>query len=370
MNKDSNDLSIISIKTYIYKIPTDSPESDGTIKWNETTLVLVVISAHNQTGIGFSYGHEAMSLVIQNSFAPLLKNGNPMDIPLLWEKMVAASRNIGSRGIAANAIAAVDIALWDLKAKILRVPLCTLWGQARESIPIYGSGGFTSYTDKQLTQQFEDWKKKGIKKFKMKIGRDPDKDVQRVEHARKVIGPSNELFVDANGAYTCKQALEFAQRFKEFDVSWFEEPVIADDLNGLHLMRNRAPAGMNIAAGEYSYEIFYFRRMLEAGAVDVLQADATRCCGFTGFFQACQLSRAFNIPLSSHTAPSLHVHPCVTELPVCHLEYFYDHARIEHLFFEGCPVLKNGALYPHLDRFGHGLELKEKASKKYLVREV
>lgn len=363
-------MKIRSIKTSVYKVPTNSPESDGTIEWDETTLVLVAITAEGQTGIGFSYGHEAMSLVIQNTFAPLLKNGDPMNVTLLWEKMIEASRNMGSRGIAAHAIAAVDIALWDLKAKILNVTLCTLWGQVKDSVPIYGSGGFTSYTAKQLTEQFENWKKKGIDKFKMKVGRNPDKDLQRVKHARAVIGSSNELFVDANGAYTCKQALEFAERFKESEVSWFEEPVIADDLAGLHLMRNRAPAGMNIAAGEYSYEIFYFKRMLEAKAVDVLQADATRCCGFTGFFQACHLSRAFNIPISSHTAPSIHVHPCVTQASVCHMEYFYDHERIEQMFFEGCPELKNGALYPHLDRFGHGLELKEKSLKKYLVSEA
>ena len=140
------------------------------------------------------------------------------------------SRNIGSRGIAASAIAAVDIALWDLKAKILKVPLCTLWGQVRESVPVYGSGGFTSYSKTQLAKQFENWKSKGIDKFKMKVGRYPDKDVQRVKQARDVIGLSNELFVDANGAYTRKQALEFAERFKEFNVSWFEEPVSSDDL--------------------------------------------------------------------------------------------------------------------------------------------
>jgi L-alanine-DL-glutamate epimerase-like enolase superfamily enzyme len=364
------EMKINSVKTSIYKIPTNSPESDGTFEWHETTLVLVVVTAGNHTGLGFSYGHEAMSYVIHNTFAPLLKNGNPMDVTLLWEKMLEASRNIGSRGVAANAIAAIDIALWDLKAKILKVPLCILWGQIRESIPVYGSGGFTSFTAQQLAQQFEHWKKKGIEKFKMKVGRYPDKDVERVRHARSVIGQSNELFVDANGAYTCKQALEFAQYFREFDVTWFEEPVIADDLTGLHLMRNRAPAGMNIAAGEYSYDIFYFRRMLEAHAIDVLQADATRCCGFTGFFQACHLSRAFNIPISSHTAPSIHVHPCVTQAYVCHMEYFYDHERIEQMLFEGCPKLENGRLFPHLDRFGHGLELKEKSCRKYLINEA
>lgn len=361
---------ISSVKTSVYRVPTDHPESDGTIDWNATTVVLVTVSANGLTGIGFSYGHEAAGAVIQNLFAPLLKKADSMSIPLLWEKMVEASRNIGIEGITATAIAAVDIALWDLKAKILKVPLCTLWGKARDSVPIYGSGGFTSYSSKQLIQQFENWKKKGIKKFKMKVGRNPDVDVQRVKTARKAIGLSSELFVDANGGYSRKQALEFAERFKEFDVSWFEEPVNAEDLQGLHLLCNRAPAGMDIAAGEYGYDFLYFRKMLEAQAVDILQADATRCCGFTGFFQACQLSRAFHIPLSSHTAPSIHLHPCLSHDFVCHMEYFHDHARIEEMFFDGLPALKNGCLYPHLDRLGHGLELKKSSAKKYLIREL
>ena len=331
-------------------------------------MVLVSIVANNKTGVGFSYGHEAVSTVIQKTFAPLLKHADPMAIGLQWEKMLDTSRNLGSRGIAANAIAAVDIALWDLKAKLLQVPLCSLWGQVRASVPVYGSGGFTSYTAKQLSHQFENWKKKGIDKFKMKVGRDPDKNVKRVKQAREVIGRSNELFVDANGAYACKQALDLAEQFKDFGVSWFEEPVSSDDLNGLHFLHNHVPPSMNIAAGEYGYDLFYFRRMLETQSVDVLQADATRCLGFTGFLQACELSRAFNIPLSSHTAPSLHVHPCLTQRHVCHMEYFHDHVRIEEMFFDGLPRLKNGSLYPHLDRFGHGLELKEKIAKKYLIR--
>ncbi len=366
-NIASKESLINSIKTYVYKIPTDFPESDGTIEWDSTILIVVLIHAHDQIGLGFTYGHEAISQVIQSTFVPLLKNSNAMNVPYLWEKMLDASRNIGSRGIAASAIAAVDIALWDLKAKILKVPLCTLWGQVRESVPVYGSGGFTSYSKIQLAKQFENWKSKGIDKFKMKVGRYPDKDVQRVKQARDVIGLSNELFVDANGAYTRKQALEFAERFKEFNVSWFEEPVSSDDLRGLHLLCVRAPPGMNIAAGEYGYEIFYFRRMLEAQAIDILQADATRCCGFTGFFQACQLSRAFNLPLSSHCAPSLHLQPSLSQRHVCHMEFFHDHERIEEMFFEGVPKLIKGCLYPDLDRFGHGLELKEKHVKKFMT---
>ena len=197
--------------------------------------------------------------------------------------MVEAVRNIGLKGIASNAISAVDTALWDLKAKILEVPLCKLWGMAKENMSVYGSGGFTSYSAKQLASQFENWKKKGIEEFKMKVGRFPEKDLKRVEQAREVIGDTLKLFVDANGAYSRKQALDFAEHFVNYGVSWFEEPVPADDLEGLHLLRNRSTDGMNIVAGEYGQDRFYFKNMLEAQAVDILQADATRCGGFTDF---------------------------------------------------------------------------------------
>lgn len=367
---ESNAFPITSIKTLVYKIPTDFPESDGTIEWDSTTLVAVILVANNQIGLGYTYGHEGISLVIQNTFAPFLKNSNALHIPFLWEKMLAASRNIGSRGIAASAIAAVDIALWDLKAKIFKTPLCNLFGQARDSVPVYGSGGFTSYSNIRLAKQFEKWKKEGINKFKMKIGRHPDKDIKRVGYARKVIGEQNQLFVDANGAYTRKQALNFAEHFKELNVTWFEEPVSSDDLVGLNMICKEAPAGMNIAAGEYGYDIFYFRRMLEAKSVDILQADATRCGGFTGFFQACQLSRAFNLPISSHCAPALHLHPCLSQPQVCHMEYFHDHVRIEKLFFDGFPKLNKGCLYPYAEKFGHGLELREQDLKKYLIKSL
>jgi L-alanine-DL-glutamate epimerase-like enolase superfamily enzyme len=358
---------IRSIKTSVYKIPTDLPESDGTIQWDSTTLVLVEIEAEGEIGLGFTYAHEATSEVIQKTFTPLLKNANCLNIPFLWKEMLDASRNLGTRGIVANAISAVDTALWDLKAKLLKLPLCQLFGQVREGMPIYGSGGFTSYTKQELAKQFEEWRKEGITKFKMKVGRGPEIDPERVRQARKVIGPNNQLFVDANGAYTTKQALELAEHFKEFGVCWFEEPVIADDLKGLHLLSLRAPPGMDIAAGEYGYDIYYFRTMLEAISVDVLQADATRCRGFTGFIEVSTLSKAFNIPLSSHCAPSLHLHVCLSQRDVCHMEYFHDHVRIEKLFFEGFPRLMNGCLYPHLDRFGHGLKLKEKDVKKFLI---
>jgi L-alanine-DL-glutamate epimerase-like enolase superfamily enzyme len=155
--------------------------------------------------------------------------------------------------------------------------------------------------------------------------------------------------------------------FTEYGVSWFEEPVSSDDLEGLRLLRDRAPAGMNITAGEYGYDLFYFRRMLDAGAVDVLQADATRCAGITGFLRVGALCQARPLPLSAHCGPSLHAHPCCAVAPVRHVEYFHDHARIEHLLFDGALTPVKGVLQPDLSRPGLGLEFKRADAERYAV---
>jgi L-alanine-DL-glutamate epimerase-like enolase superfamily enzyme len=265
------------------------------------------------------------------------------------------------------AISAVDSALWDLKAKLLDCSLLDLLGAARESAEIYGSGGFTSYSVGQLQQQLGGWAAEGFKSVKMKIGRDPGADLDRVRAARKAIGPDVHLFVDANGAYSRKEALALAEQFAELDVRWFEEPVSSDDLEGLRLLRDRAPAGMKIAAGEYGYDSFYFHRMLAAGAVDVLQADATRCAGVTGFLQAATLCRTFQLPFSFHCAPSLHAIPACAAPSFLIGEYFFDHARIERMFFDGVPQPVDGALKPDRSRPGFGLEFKRKDAAPFAV---
>jgi L-alanine-DL-glutamate epimerase-like enolase superfamily enzyme len=252
-----------------------------------------------------------------------------------------------------------------LKAKLLNVPMVTLLGAVRDAIPVYGSGGFTSYSEAQLCEQLRRWASNGVSRVKMKVGRDPAGDVDRVAAVRGAIGPDVELFVDANGAYGRKQALAMAEAYSGYGVSWFEEPVSSDDLDGLRLIRDRAPAGMDITAGEYGYDLVYFRRMLDAGAVDVLQADATRCAGITGFMRVAALCEACGLALSSHCAPSVHAHAACAAAPVRHLEYFHDHVRIEQLLFEGVLTPRQGALYPDLSRPGLGLAFKHSEARRY-----
>lgn len=358
---------IEDVKTSAYKIPTATPESDGTIEWNNTTLVLVELTAANKRGIGYTYADHAAGIVINSKLKKILLQSNCLDIPSLFNKLISAIRNDGQCGIAMMALSAVDNALWDLKAKIFDVPLCQLTGKAKNKILLYGSGGFTSYSDKQTADQFRHWASQGITHFKIKVGRDSEKDVHRVKAAREAIGDKAQLFADANGSYTTKQALEKAQEFSEYNVTWFEEPVTSDNLAGLHFIKDHAPPQMNIAAGEYGFNLPYFKAMLNAEAVDVLQADATRCGGFTNFLKAGALCEARHIPFSSHCAPALHLHAALA-LPGFYIsEYFFDHVRIESMLFDGTPQPEEGYLEPDMSRTGIGLDFKYEDAKKYKV---
>jgi L-alanine-DL-glutamate epimerase-like enolase superfamily enzyme len=341
-----------------FTVPTDKPESDATLAWEETTVVVVEITAGDVRGLGFSYTGEAAARVVERRLAPVLLGANAFDIAAAADRMIAAVRNVGLGGLAATAIAAVDVALWDLKGRLLGLPLIQLLGAARDSVVVYGSGGFTSYDTAELKEQLAAWADAGIDQVKIKVGRAPRDDVARVRAARSAVGPDIGLFVDANGAYAAKQALALAEDFAASGVSWFEEPVPSDDLDGLRLLRERAPAGVEIAAGEYGYDTRYFRRMLVAGAVDVLQIDATRCLGISGFLAAAAVADAFGVPVSAHTAPAVHLHACCAVGNVRHLEWFHDHVRIECLLFDGVVEPTRGELRPDLTRPGLGLELR------------
>ncbi|NNC12133.1 mandelate racemase [Planctomonas sp. JC2975] len=355
--------TVSSVRACTYVVPTTFggepvAESDGTATWDSTGVLVVEVDAAGATGLGYAYTSPAALDVVREILAPVVLGCDSLATTEIFWAMARSLRNAGWCGITASAVSAMDVALHDLKARLLGVSLLGLLGAARDRIPVYGSGGFTSYTDDRLARQFAAWAEKGVSAMKMKVGTDAAADVDRVRAARSAVGDSVELFADANGAYDRKQALALAERFSgEARVTWFEEPVSSDDLDGLRLIRDRAPAGMHIAAGEYAYVPADFRLLLEAGAVDVLQADATRCGGVIGFAGAAQQCVARGIPLSAHTAPALHASLAASAEPAVHVEYFHDHALIEPLLFDGVPELVDGCLVPDPSAEGHGLRL-------------
>jgi L-alanine-DL-glutamate epimerase-like enolase superfamily enzyme len=356
----------------VFTVPTEVPESDGTLTWSATTVIVVEPSAGGATGIGFSYATGACARLVNDVLRDVIIGTDALDVAGNWLAMVRSIRNFGRPGIASMAIAAVDCALWDLKAKLLDVPLVKLLGQVNDTVSVYGSGGFTSYSDEELARQFAFWvHEQGIPRVKMKVGEAwgsrPERDLERVRLARDVIGGSASLFVDANGGYSVKQAVRMAKEFEQHNVSWFEEPVSSDHL--LSLAEVRSQTSIDVAAGEYGYDLFYFKAMCDAQAVDCLQADASRCAGISEWLRVASLAEANGLQISGHCAQSLHAHPACAVANVRHLEYFADHARVDRLLFDGVLDPIGGVLRPDLSRPGLGLELKRADAQKFRVED-
>lgn len=363
----SGNAAITEVRPAAYKIPTDAPEADGTFAWDATTLIVVHVTGGGETGLGYTYAGASVAPLIETLAGKVLKGQDAFDVPARRLAMQRAVRNLGRSGLAACAVSALDCALWDLKAKLLGVPLATLLGRCRNAVPIYGSGGFTTYSDDRLSEQLSGWvERDGCRFVKMKIGSDPEKDPGRALAAKRAIG-DRQLFVDANGAFSARQALRFVEASAAADIRWFEEPVTSDDPSGLRLMRERTPPGMDVAAGEYVFDLDDARILLEAHAVDVLQADVTRCGGVSAFLDVGALCEAQHIDLSGHCAPSLHRHVACAVPRLRHLEWFHDHVRIEHMLFDGAPAPYGGEIAPDLSRPGHGLEFKSKDAERFRI---
>jgi L-alanine-DL-glutamate epimerase-like enolase superfamily enzyme len=359
--------AVDELRVRSFRVPLEQPEADGTLTWDATTVVVVEVRSGSVAGLGFTYAARAAAVLVDELLAEVVIGRDALDVAGAWLAMVRAIRNLGRPGISSMAIAAVDVALWDLKARLLECSLADLLGRGRDAVPIYGSGGFTDLTDDQLAEQLGCWAHDlRIPRVKMKIGTDRGAaeaaDLRRVHRARDAIGDA-ALFVDANGAYSAKQAIRLGTRFRDDGVTWFEEPVSADDLAGLHEVR--AAVTMEVAAGEYGYDVAYFERMCSRGAVDVVQADVSRCAGITEWLRVAAVAAAHGLEISGHCAPSLHVAPAASVPNLRHVEYFHDHARVDRMLFDGVLDPTGGVLTPARDRPGMGLTLKEPDAARY-----
>jgi L-alanine-DL-glutamate epimerase-like enolase superfamily enzyme len=362
--------AVDAVTAAVYEIPTDQPEGDGTLAWSATTLVVAHVSGGGRSGLGYTYAASACKPLIEGELAAAITGHSVLATGAAWQAMVRAVRNLGRPGLVSCAISAVDTALWDLKATLLGLPVSRLLGAVRDEVPVYGSGGFTTYDEHAARCQLERWTGDlGIPRVKIKIGEswgtEPARDLARIDFARRVIGPGAELYVDANGGYTRKQAVRIAHAMAEADVTWFEEPVSSDDLDGLREVRDQVTP--DVTAGEYGYDLVYFARMVDAAAVDCLQVDVTRCGGITEWQRAAAVAAARGLQVSGHCAPNLHAHVAAAVPNLRHLEYFHDHARIESTLFDGALDPSGGTLRPDTARPGLGLALKESAAAPFRV---
>jgi len=361
---------VTALTASAYTIPTDAPEADGTLSWNDTTLVVAQAHCGNVVGTGWTYGSPACATLVNGLLADQVIGRNAVDVAGASDAMVKALRNVGRHGVGGQALSATDIALWDLKARLLHLPLHRLLGAVREAVAVYGSGGFTCYHKHQLRDQLATWTHQlGVGAVKIKIGESwgarTDRDLDRMSQARNAIGDAVALYVDANGAYGRKQAVRLMADAADLDVRWFEEPVSSDDLEGLRSVRDAVAA--DVTASEYGYDLYYFHRMCQAGAVDCLQADASRCGGITEWLRVAAVAASYGLEMSAHCAPNLHLHVGAATPNLRHLEWFHDHARIELMAFDGTSPPVGGQLRPDTDAPGHGLAPRWADIEKYRV---
>ncbi len=354
---------ITGVHTGVYTFPTPSPEADGTLRWDATTAVAVTLEAGGERGLGWTYSSAAAAAVIGDKLAGAIHGQCAFDTAGNWAAMQRAGRNLGTKGLVMQALSAVDIAGWDLKARLLGVSLTSLFGRCRAEVPIYGSGGFTTLTDAELEQQVDWWRSVGCTMMKIKIGESwgtcVERDLDRVHVLRDLAGAHAELMVDANGGYSAGQARRVGAALDDLGVVWFEEPVSSDDTEGLAVVR--AALRCDVAAGEYAADLYDVRTLLPV--VDCLQLDVTRCGGYTGWLRAAALAQAHNLQVSGHCAPSLHACVAAAVPNLRHVEWFADHARLEPLLADGLPVARAGALHPDPTSLGHGMRLSAQSSR-------
>ena len=365
------DLPVSRVEATAYTIPTDRPEGDGTITWDSTTWVIVRVGTEDPsapTGLGWTYAPAAAARLVDDLLAPMVIGLSALDVGGSWRAMVRSVRNAGNPGLVRMAISAVDTALWDLKARLLDLPLHRLFGAVRDDVAVYGSGGFTTDPETLLRDQLRGWVDQGILRVKIKIGEswgtNVRRDLERVAVARQTIGPDVELFVDANGGYDAQQAVRVARRLDELGVVWFEEPVSSD--NHVGLRRIRQSIDPDVAAGEYGDSLGYFAHLLAADTVDCAQVDVTRCGGYTEWLRIAALAAAYGLDVSGHCAPTLSAPVAMATPNMRHLEWFEDHVRVEGRFLDGFPDPGGGSITPE-ESPGHGLALRENDLATYRV---
>jgi len=359
-------VNVDEVRAAAYTVPTAGTEADGTLCWEATTVVVVTARAGDTTGTGWSYGHAGAVSVINDLLAKAVKGCDAMAVPRCHAAMRLITRNDIVPGLIGIGLSAVDVALWDLKARLLDVSLVDLFGRARATVPVYGSGGFTTWSDEQTTERLGELVHgaEGIRAVKLKIaeewGSNERRDLHRIEVVREAVGTGCDVMVDANGGYQAKQAARVAREAAGLGVVWFEEPVSSDHLAQLALLRGIIEP--EVAAGEYGTDPLYFRRMCAAGAVDCLQVDATRAGGYTGFLAAAAVAASFGLQVSAHCAPSLHFPVCASIPNLRHVEWFFDHRRGDAMLFHGAARVRGGAMEMGAGP-GHGMTLRGDVEK-------
>lgn len=369
-------MKITDINTTALKFPDFLAFQDATVftpKPGAKGQTFLFINIKTDEGIeGFAptnpEAYSAVRSVIEGLKGSLIGE-DPMNIERIWFRMFWLVRGFGRKGVALSAISAIDTALWDLKAKALNLPLYKLLGSFTDAVPVYGSGGWTNLSEKELVKEQVGWVERGFKGIKIKVGKDfgsaEKEDVRRLAAVRKAVGDDIAIYIDANNGYYAKQAIALAPRFEEYNVGFFEEPVIADDIEGLAAVSRETK--IPVATGEHEYTKYGFKELLVRGAADILQPDVGRVGGVSEWMKVAHMAHGFNLPVANHSLHLISLHLACATPNFFIFEYLGMMEEADKFFYTEIPMPKDGMLSPFPDKPGLGLELKPDVIAKYQV---
>ena len=369
------DMKITDVKTLLLYDPEGQVIQDATIfpidegaKGRMQLFVQIQTDAGFE-GLGVAAGIRANRAVIHDTLEPVILGRDPFATEQLWNEMYWRVRGFGRKGVAFQAISAVDIALWDLKAKAFGVPLYRLLGTAHDAVPVYGSGGWTNYSTEELVAEQQGYVNNGHKRVKMKVGKDfgrsEREDIERVAAVRKALGDDIDIYIDANNGYYAKQAIRLSRVFEEYDIGWFEEPVLADDIEGLAAVSNAT--NIPVATGEHEYTKHGIADLIMRKGADIVQPDIGRVGGVTEWMKAAVLADGFNLPVAPHAYALFHLHCAMATPNLKVVEMLGAEENSNKHWFKEVPEQVNGMLKPFSDRPGFGLELDPDTVRNYSI---
>jgi L-alanine-DL-glutamate epimerase-like enolase superfamily enzyme len=353
---------ISKIDVHLVSAPIKSGFADATRKVETVGYTIVrVTTDQGLEGFGVTYhevGGEATRCLIQKNMAPKLIGRSPLETEAIWQEFFHYLRGVGRKGLMFCALSAIDIALWDLKGKIFDVPLYRLLGGNKTKIPVYCSGGWTSYSDEELVQEMKSMVNQGYRMIKFKVGVEggasPRRDVERVRKVREAVGPDIDLLLDANNCWDAATGVQFANNVRGYDILLLEEPVFADDIPGL--ARFKQGTDIPLATGEHEYTKFGVRDLVLNQAADIVQTDGGRAGGYTELLKIAAITQAWNLKFAPHALENIHIH-LVSAIPnALFLERLLLFEGITAQVYSNAPLPKNGFMeIPDLP--GLGLEL-------------
>ena len=360
-------MKVTRIDTRFYRFPAHRKIVDAIQEFDSMEVITATVHTDQGTeGVGFAYtigrGGRAVKVFLDDEFVPLILGEDPNDIERLWEKMWWGPHWVGRGGVASVAMCAIDIALWDLKAKHADLPLHKLLGGCRERMPVYDTdGGWLNHTEEELVTQAAEQVRQGYTGIKIKVGKpNRSEDVARIQAVREVIGPDVKLMVDANLHWTAAEAIARARLFEEFDLFWLEEPIEADDVLGHEKLRRST--SIPIALGESLYNRHVFKEYLARDAVSILQPDVGRVGGITEWLRIAHLAHSFNVNVSPHFLMELHIQVTCGVPNALWVEHIPFLSR-----FVADPLrIENGYAYPPATP-GHGVVLDETKCAPHLI---